>query len=97
MQLTAFVDFVGSGGTYAGVMKYLREQQSTIRGYVAEPANAAVLSKLSKKEVTDGGSHVIQGGGYSMSNLSFLKDIPFEAVEVVGQTATEVTRELAST
>ena len=67
-QIDVFVDFAGTGGSFTGVMRYLQQQNPAIRGYLIEPATAAVLAG---KAVTQS-SHPIQGGGYSMSELPLL-------------------------
>ncbi|HEX5789968.1 MAG TPA: cysteine synthase family protein [Luteolibacter sp.] len=67
-QVEVFVDFVGTAGSFTGVMRYLRQQNPNIRGYLIEPASAAVLAG---QPVTHS-SHSIQGGGYSMSSLPLL-------------------------
>ena len=56
-QIDAFVDFVGSAGSFTGVMRALRKSHAGVRGYVVEPATAAVLSgaSISKSD------HRIQG------------------------------------
>lgn len=61
-KITAFCDFVGSGGTFVGVSRGLKKQDPAIRCYAVEPEKAAVLSG---KPVTRA-NHRIQGGGYSM-------------------------------
>jgi len=48
-DLDAFVDFVGTGGSFEGIAKYLRENRPEIKCFIAEPASEA---------------HIIQGGGY---------------------------------
>lgn len=63
--LTGFVDFVGSGGTYAGCIRALRQANPMVRGYVVEPAGAAVLAG----EAAEHPAHPIQGGGYAMAGL----------------------------
>ncbi len=68
-SIEAFCDFVGSGGTFAGCADYFKEQDSEIRCYVIEPELAAPISGA---QVTDSG-HRIQGGGYSMPDLKYLK------------------------
>ncbi len=68
-QVTVFVDFTGTGGSFSGVMRYLRQQNPAIRGYLIEPATAAVLAG---KPVTEQ-SHKIQGGGYAMTELPLLE------------------------
>lgn len=67
-QLDAFVAFVGTGGTFTGVARFLRSKNPAIRCYVAEPATAPALAG---KPITDPG-HRIQGGGYSMRELPLL-------------------------
>lgn len=64
-SITAFCDFAGSGGTFAGCAKFLREQNPDIRCFVVEPEGAAALSGGA---VTNP-DHPIQGGGYSMPTL----------------------------
>lgn len=63
-----FVDFVGSGGSFAGTSAHLRRRNPGLRAYVVEPAGAAVLAG----EAPTAPNHRIQGGGYSMPELSLL-------------------------
>src|SRR5690349_20012231 len=63
--VTAFCDFVGTGGTFAGLARAFKQRNPAVRGYIVEPAGAAPLA---------GGliqcpAHRIQGGGYSMAEL----------------------------
>ncbi|WP_369368497.1 PLP-dependent cysteine synthase family protein [Streptomyces sp. CG4] len=90
--LDGFVDFLGSGGTYAGVTKALKEHNPAARCYVVEPAGAAVLAgrPLSHPD------HPIQGGGYAMSDLDFLAGVPIDGfVQVTGDEARSAARQLA--
>ncbi len=91
-DLTGFVDFVGSGGSYVGVARYLKEMQPDIRCFVLEPDTAAALSGA---PVSDPG-HPIQGGGYAMADLDFLRDAPVDGyLTVSGDAAREGARSLA--
>lgn len=91
-SLTAFVDFVGSGGTFAGTMRALRDRRSGLRGYVAEPEGAAVLAG---HKVTRPG-HPVQGGGYAMPDLAALRHSVADGyVAVPGDAARETARDLA--
>ncbi len=65
-QVDAFCDFVGSGGSFAGIARFLKEQRAAIAAYVIEPAGAAVLAG----EPLVDPSHRIQGGGYAMASLA---------------------------
>lgn len=67
--VTAFCDFVGSGGTFAGLSRAFKARDPAVRGYVVEPASAAVLQGHA---IADAG-HRIQGGGYAMANLPLLE------------------------
>lgn len=90
--LTAFVDFVGSGGTFAGTFKALRTLNPNLHGYVAEPDGAAVLSGQSAVAP----SHPIQGGGYAMKELSALQGLqPNGFLAVSGDAARKTAQELA--
>lgn len=90
--LTAFADFAGSGGTFSGTMQGLRRLNADVRGYLVEPKGAATLAG---QNVTQAG-HPIQGGGYAMSDLTFLRGVPADGyLTVSGEAARQTTRALA--
>ena len=89
--IDAFADFAGTGGTYAGVTRALKERNRAVRCYLVEPEGAAVLAG---KPVTSP-SHPIQGGGYAM-DLDFLKEVPVDGyLTVSGDNARDTARALA--
>ena len=89
--IDAFADFAGTGGTYAGVTRFLKERNPAIRCYLVEPQGAAVLAG----ESVTAPNHPIQGGGYAM-NLDFLKDVPVDGyLAVSGEEARDTARDLA--
>lgn len=63
--IDVFVDFVGSGGSFSGVTRYLRGRNAEIRAYIVEPAGAAVLAG----KPVERSNHQLQGGGYSLPDL----------------------------
>ena len=65
-KIDSFVDF-GSGGTFVGVSKFLKDQRPEIPCIVVEPANGAVLAGSGGN-----GKHRIQGGGYMKPFQTFL-------------------------
>lgn len=92
-KLDGFVDFLGSGGTFAGVSRALKELNPASKCFVVEPDGAAILSG----EAVSNPDHPIQGGGYSMGDLSFLKGVPVDGyVKVTGDEARESARLLAT-
>jgi len=91
-RVDVFVDFVGTGGSFTGVMRYLQRQNAAIRGYLIEPATAAVLAG---KPMTRP-SHPIQGGGYSMPDLPLLdRSLVHDYLQVSDQEAVACARLLA--
>lgn len=56
-DLDMFVACAGTGGTFTGISKRLKEQKKVIRCVIGEPANSALLSGH------DAGPHKIQGIG----------------------------------
>jgi cysteine synthase A len=93
-KLDAFVDFIGTGGTYAGVTRALKERNPAIRCYVVEPQGAAAAAG---EKITNP-NHPIQGGGYAIADLTFLKDVPVDCyLQVSGDAARDATRLLART
>lgn len=91
-SITAFCDFAGSGGTFAGCTRYFKEQNPDIQCYVVEPEGAAALSG----ETVSQAEHPIQGGGYSMSELPLLHGVkPDGFLQVTAAEAIDCTRRLA--
>ncbi|MEO0371341.1 MAG: cysteine synthase family protein [Pseudomonadota bacterium] len=78
-EVTVFCDFIGSGGTLAGVARKLGPKG--VRCYAVEP---------------DRPSHPIQGGGYSMPDLTHLQGIDLAgSVTVSGRDAKEAAQLLS--
>ncbi len=92
-RINGFCDFVGSGGTYAGVTQFLKEQDEEIKCFVVEPIDAAALAGKQVKRP----DHPIQGGGYSMGSLELMNDVPVDGyIEISGQEAKKGAHLLAS-
>ena len=91
-KIDAFCDFIGSGGSFAGITRALKEHDPKIMCYIVEPESAAVLAG---KKITNP-NHKIQGGGYSIAELKFLKNLPIDGyIQVSNEEAIEITRRLA--
>ena len=90
--LTAFADFAGSGGTFAGTVRALRRLNPDLRAWLVEPEGAAVLAG---QPVTTP-AHPIQGGGYAMADLAQLRGVTADGtLTVSGARAMQVARALA--
>jgi cysteine synthase A len=91
-SVTHFCDFVGSGGSYAGITRYLKQQNPAIGCYVVEPRGAEILATGEIQQA----DHPIQGGGYSMRELGFLEELDVDGyLAVSGDEARAAARRLA--
>src|SRR6478672_6966094 len=70
-NLTGFCDFVGTGGTFAGLARAFRQRNPAVRCYIVEPQQAAALAG----HKVQCPAHRIQGGGYAMAELPLLSGI----------------------
>jgi cysteine synthase A len=91
-KVDAFCDYVGTGSSFGGCAAAFKEHDPNLRCYIVEPADAAILAG---KNVTNP-NHRIQGGGYSMEELSLInKDHIDGYLQVTDEEAMELTRRLA--
>lgn len=91
-HVDAFCDFVGSGGTFRGCAKALREANPATRCYVVEPAGAAALAGQAVVRP----NHRIQGGGYAIRDLPLLQNTVVDGyLQVTDEEATVGARRLA--
>jgi cysteine synthase A len=67
-RVDVFLDLVGTGGTFTGVARALRQRNPALRAYVVEPEGAAVLAG---RPVTNP-RHKLQGAGYARDHLPLL-------------------------
>lgn len=91
-NVDVFLDFAGTGGSFTGVMRFLKRKNPRIRGYIVEPESAAALAGC----VVENASHKIQGGGYSMTELPLLdRSLVDGYLQVADSAACESARALA--
>jgi cysteine synthase A len=91
-SVTAFCDFAGTGGTFAGLARALRARNPAIKGYLVEPQGAAALAG----QPVASPSHRIQGGGYAMAQLPLLAGVAIDGfVTVTDQEAMAAAQRLA--
>ena len=91
-RIDAFCDFAGTGSSFGGCAAAFKEHDPSIQCYLVEPADAAILSG---QPVTNP-NHRIQGGGYSMPELTLIKKEHIDGyLQVTDEEAIEFTRRLA--
>lgn len=89
-SVDAFVEFVGTGGTFAGVSQALKEHDPGIRCYIVEPASASYFGCHEYL-----GPHRIAGGGYARDLALIDHSIVEGYVSIDDNTAIEMARRLA--
>jgi cysteine synthase len=87
----AYLDFVGTGGTFIGCAKALKSHNAEIRCYVVEPAGAAYLAG----EPVIHSGHKIQGGGYSMDLPLIDRSMVHGWLTITDEEAIDAARKLA--
>lgn len=94
-QIDAFVDFMGTGGSFIGVTTALKQQFPNIKCFGVEPENAR---RYSNPLDIGNGKHKIQGGGYNME-LPFLTEDKLKLIDgfmtVSDEEVITATRQLA--
>jgi cysteine synthase len=91
-HIDAFCDYVGTGSSFGGCATAFKEYNAGILCYIVEPAEAPVLAG---KPVTNP-NHRIQGGGYSMAELSLIdKNYIDGYLQVSDEEAMQFARRLA--
>lgn len=91
-KIDVFCDYAGTGSSFAGCAAAFKEHDPKIQCYLVEPADAAVLAG---KQVTNP-NHRIQGGGYSMEELSLINKAHIDGyLQVTDEEAMESARRLA--
>lgn len=91
-KIDVFCDFVGTGSSFGGCAAAFKEFDPKIQCYLVEPADAALLAG---KAVTNP-NHRIQGGGYSMPELTLIDKNHIDGyLQVSDGDAMEMTRRLA--
>ncbi len=89
--IDAFVEFVGTGGTFAGVSEAFKERNPEIRCYIVEPTSA---SHFGCREYL--GPHRIAGGGYARDLDLIDHSLVEDYVSMDDDTAMRMARELAA-
>lgn len=87
-NIDAFVAGAGSGGTFTGVMKYLREQQTNIKGILADPIGSIIGGGSE-------GCYKIEGIGNDFIPSILNKEFIDEAIKVSDEKAFDMVKQLA--
>jgi len=90
-DIDIFVAGVGTGGTFSGVAKYLKENKPGVLAVALEPEESPAISK------GHGGVHKIQGIGTGFVPENFDKELMDEVYTVSSEEAIEATKDFIRT
>mgnify|MGYP001016018689 FL=1 len=90
-NIDVFVAGVGTGGTFTGVAKYLKENKPGVLAVALEPEESPAISK------GHGGVHKIQGIGTGFIPENFNKELMDEVYTVSSEEAIEATKDFVRT
>ena len=90
-DIDIFVAGVGTGGTFSGVAKYLKENKPGVLAVALEPEESPAISK------GHGGVHKIQGIGTGFVPENFDKELMDEVYTVSSEEAIEATKDFVRT
>jgi len=90
-EIEAFVAVVGTGGTFVGTSKFLKEKNPNVKCIAVEPENTAILKKGTIKSP----KHIIQGTGYGFVPPHWEKELADEIITVTDEEVGEMTSKLS--
>ncbi|MCU0290254.1 MAG: cysteine synthase family protein [Acidobacteria bacterium] len=90
-NIDAFVASVGTGATFVGTSRFLKEKRKNIFCAPAEPEQAAMI----KRGFVDNPKHIIQGTGYSMIPPQWDPALVDDIITVTDEEVEKQTRQLA--
>jgi cysteine synthase len=93
-KIDAWVTATGTGGSYAGVSLYLKEQNPSVKCVLADPMGSGLYSYAKFGEIKIEGSSITEGIGNSRVTAN-MEDVPIdEAIQVHDQEALRIIYQL---
>jgi len=93
-KVDAWVTATGTGGTFAGVAMYLKEQNPQIKNVLADPMGSGLYSYVKTGEPKSEGSSITEGIGNSRVTAN-MENVPIDdALQVTDQEAVRVVYQL---
>lgn len=84
-KIDSFISASGTGGTIAGVSKYLKEKNKNIHVRLVDPLGSGLYSYIKTGEISSTGSSITEGIGIMRLTANFKEAIIDDAVQVNDQ------------
>jgi cysteine synthase A len=95
-KVDGFTCAIGTGGTLAGVSRYLKEKNPSVRIALADPMGAAMYSWFKRGELKSEGSSITEGIGQGRVTKNVAQALVDDAYQIPDAEALPVIFELAS-
>ncbi len=93
-KIDAFTCATGTGGTYAGVSMYLKDQNSNVKTVLADPMGSGLYSYAKTGEITIEGSSITEGIGNSRVTANMEGVLIDDAIQIDDKEAVRVIYQL---
>jgi cysteine synthase A len=84
-KIDAFVSASGTGGTIAGVSKFLKEKKSAVYVRLVDPMGSGLYSYVTTGKIESSGSSMTEGIGIMRLTANFMEAVIDDAVQVGDQ------------
>jgi cystathionine beta-synthase len=95
-RLTHFVAGIGTGGTFSGVARFLKEKNPAIRTVAVDPEGSIFAEYIRSQRVTEGRSYAVEGIGSDVVTEALHADLVDEVITVSDKDSFMRAREIAS-
>lgn len=81
-KITHFVCGIGTGGTFSGIAKYLKEQNSKIKMIAVDPEGSIFADYIKERKVGEGKLYKVEGIGSDVITKALLPELVDEVITV---------------
>ncbi len=96
-RITHFVAGIGTGGTFSGTAKFLKEKNKEIRAIAVDPVGSIFSEWIRKRTMSKPEAYKVEGIGSDTVTEALYPDLVDEVIAVKDIDAFETARELAKT
>ncbi|RKX20092.1 MAG: cystathionine beta-synthase [Candidatus Zixiibacteriota bacterium] len=81
-KITHFVCGIGTGGTFSGIAKYLKEQNKNIKNIAVDPEGSIFTDYIKENKVVEGDLYKVEGIGSDVVTKALRPDLVDEVITV---------------
>lgn len=96
-KITHFVAGIGTGGTFSGVAKFLKEKNPDIKAIAVDPEGSIFAEYIRNRQMTEPGLYAIEGIGSDVITKALHPDLVDEVITVGDADSFNCVREIART